>query len=185
MENSLVIAIAVGVVAVLAAIGLVVYNQRRSRHLRDHFGSEYERAVAETGNRRRAEAELAHREQRVRKLDIRPLSVSDRQRYSQKWMQCQTQFVDDPEGAVEAADDLLTEVIRARGYAADNPFDRIADISAAYPQQAPSYRLADELQTRYRRGQGSTEDLRNAFVHYRDIFDEILGDHDEELKRAS
>ena len=187
MDNSQVVAIAVGVVIilVLAAIGWMVYSNRRSRHLRDHFGSEYERAVAETGDRRRAEAELAQREQRVRKLDIRPLSVSDRQRYSQQWMQCQAQFVDDPAGAVNAADELLTEVIRARGYAADNPYDRIADISAAYPQQAPGYRLADELQTRYRRGEGSTEDLRKAFVHYRFIFDEILGGQDEELKRAS
>jgi type VI protein secretion system component VasK len=185
MENSQVVAIAVGVVVILAAIAWVVYSRRRSRHLRDHFGSEYERAVAERGDRRRAEAELAQREQRIRKLDIRPLSVSDRQRYSQQWMQCQAQFVDDPAGAVSAADELLTEVIRARGYAADNPYDRIADISAAYPQQAPRYRLADELQTRHRRGEGSTEDLRKAFVHYRYIFDEILGDHDEELKRVS
>jgi hypothetical protein len=169
----------------LAVIGWVVYSRRRSSHLRAHFGPEYERAVVETGDRRRAEADLAQREQRVRKLDIRPLSVSDRQRYSQQWMLCQTQFVDDPEGAVSAADELLTKVLRARGYAADDPYDRIADISAAYPQQAPLYRLADELQTRHRRGQGSTEDLRKAFVHYRVIFDEILGGHDEELKRAS
>jgi hypothetical protein len=185
MQNWQVIAIAVGAVVILVALTWAVYNQRRSRHLRHHFGPEYERAVAETGDRRRAEAELAHRERRVRNLDIRPLSVSDRLRFSQRWMECQAQFVDDPPGAIDAADHLLTEVIRTRGYAADTPYDRIADISAAYPQQAPGYRLADELLVRNRRGEASTEELRNAFLHYRALFDEILGGHDEELKRAS
>jgi hypothetical protein len=164
---------------------LLIYTQRRSHHLREHFGPEYERAVAETGDRRKAESELARREQRVRHLEIRPLSVSDQQRFSQQWMLCQTQFVDDPEGAVDAADRLLTEVIRARGYSADDPYERMADMTAAYPQHATRYRLADELLARHRRGEGSTEDLRNAFVHYRELFSEILGGQDEKLRRVS
>jgi hypothetical protein len=185
MQNWQVIALAIGVVVILAAVAWLIYNQRRSRHLRDHFGPEYDRTISEMGNRRRAEAELAQREDRVRKLDIHPLSATDRLRFSQRWMECQAQFVDDPKGAVDAADNLLTEVIRARGYAADNPYDRMADISAAYPQHVARYRLADELLTRHRRGQGSTEDLRKAFVHYRGLFDEILGGQDEELRRVS
>jgi hypothetical protein len=175
----------VGMAIILIAIALLISNYRRSRHLREHFGPEYNRTVAETGSRRAAESELAHREERIRNLDIRPLSVSDKQRLREQWVLCQTQFVDDPAGAVYAADGLLTDVLRARGYAADNPYDRFSDISTAYPRHATRYRFAEELVTRHRRGQGSTEDLRRAFVHYRALFDEILEGQDEEFKRAA
>src|SRR5262245_47757230 len=178
-------AIAIVAVVVLAAIAYWLSNRRRSRHLRDHFGPEYNRTIAETGSRRAAETELARRENRIRNLEIRPLSATDKQRFREEWVQCQAQFVDDPASAVDSADALLTDVLRARGYAADNPHDRICDISAAYPRHATRYRFAEDLVTRHRRGQGSTEDLRKAFVHYRALFDEILGGQDEELKRAS
>ena len=178
-------AIAIVGVVILAGIAFWLSNRRRSRHLRDHFGPEYNRIIAETGNRRTAEAELARRENRIRNLEIRPLSVSDKQRFREQWALCQAQFVDDPAGAVHIADDLLTDVLSARGYAAGNPYERISDISAAYPRHATRYRFAEDLVTRHRRGQGSTEDLRKAFVHYRALFDEILGGQDEELERAS
>jgi len=178
-------AIAVVAIIIIAAIAFFVSRRRRSQHLREHFGPEYNRTVMETGNRRAAESELTRREERVRNLDVRPLSTSDKQRFREQWVHCQAQFVDDPAGAVNAADGLLTEVLRARGYAADNPYDRMADLSAAYPRHATRYRFAEDLITRHRRGQGSTEDLRRAFVHYRALFDEILGGQDEELKRAS
>ena len=178
-------AIAIVAVVVLAAIGLFVARWRRTQHLRHHFGPEYNRTIADVGNRRAAESELARSEERIKNLEIRPLSVSDKQRFRDQWVQCQAQFVDDPAGAVNAADGLLTDVLRARGYAADNPYDRMADLSAAYPRHATRYRFAEDLVTRHRRGQGSTEDLRRAFVHYRALFDEILGGQDEELKRAS
>jgi hypothetical protein len=184
MQNSEIIAIAVTVV-VLAVVAALIYSQRRTRHLREHFGPEYDRAITETGGRRQAEAELAHREDRIRKLEIKPLSASDRERFSHQWTFCQAQFVDDPSGAVDTADRLLTDVIRARGYAADNPHDRIADLTAAYPQHVTHYRAADEIVTRHREGDATTEDLRKAFVHYRNLFEEILGGKDEERKRAS
>ena len=177
--------LAIVAVGVLAAIAYWLTSQRRSRHLRDHFGPEYNRTIAETGSRRAAEAELERRENRIRNLEIRPLSASDKQRFREEWVLCQGQFVDDPAGAVNSADELLGDVLRARGYAADNPYDRISDISAAYPRHATRYRFAEDLVTRHRRGHGSTEDLRKAFVHYRALFDEILGGQDEELKRAS
>jgi hypothetical protein len=178
-------AIAIAGAVILVAIAFWILNRRRTQHLRSHFGPEYNRTIAETGSRRAAEAELARREERVRNLEIRPLSDSDKQRFREQWVACQAQFVDDPAGAVHAADGLLTDVLRARGYAADNPHDRISDISAAYPRHATRYRFAEDLVTRHRHGQGSTEDLRRAFVHYRALFDEILGGQDEELKRAS
>jgi hypothetical protein len=180
-----IVAFAVVAIIVLAAIGFWMSRRQRTRRLRDHFGPEYNRTIAEVGNRRAAESELARREERIRTLEVRPLSVSDKQRFREQWTACQAQFVDDPAGAVNAADGLLTDVLRARGYAADNPYDRMADLSAAYPRHATRYRFAEDLVTRHRRGQGSTEDLRRAFVHYRALFDEILGGQDEELKRAS
>jgi hypothetical protein len=178
-------AIVIAGIVILAGIAYWASGRRRTRHLRDHFGPEYNRTVAETGSRRAAESELARREDRVRNLDIRPLGAAEKQRFREEWLGIQAQFVDDPAGAIHSADGLLSEVLRARGYAADNPYDRISDISAAYPRHATRYRFAEDLVTRHRRGQGSTEDLRRAFVHYRALFDEILGGQDEELKRAS
>ena len=180
-----IVVIGVAAVIVIAVAGWLIYMQRRRHHLRERFGPEYDRTLTQVGDRGEAEAELARREQRVRNLKIRPLSVSDRIRLSSEWMKCQTLFVDDPAGAVDQADELITEVLRGRGYAVLSPYDRMTDISAAYPRSADDYRTADEIVTRHHRGQASTEDLRKAFIHYRRLFDEILGGKDEELKRAS
>jgi hypothetical protein len=185
MQNWQIAAIVVAVVIIVAVAAWFIYKQNRSRRLRQHFGPEYDRTVSEFGDRQRAEAELARRQEHVRNLQIRPLSNVDRVHFAEKWRLCQAQFVDDPSGAVESADHLLTDIISARGYSADNPNNRLADISAAYPQHVTSYRLANEIVSRHRRGEASTEDLRKAFVHYRKLFDEILGGYDEELKRAS
>jgi len=112
------------------------------------------------------------RSHRLRELKSRPLNAMDRQRFSQQWMACQRMFVD-------------TDVIRTRGYAADDLHDRMSDIAEAYPEHADHYRVAGDIVARHRRGKASTEDLRNAFLHYRALFDEILGGQDEELKRVS
>jgi hypothetical protein len=173
------------VIVVIAAIGYLVYLQRRSRHLRQHFGTEYDRTISDIGDRRRAESELARREAHVRNLDIRPLSASDRVRFTERWQLCQAQFVDDPEGAVSEAEDMVGEIMRSRGYANETFEERIADVSAAYPDRASDYRTASEIAQRQRHGMVSTEELRKAFVHYRALFNELLGGGYEELKRAS
>jgi hypothetical protein len=183
MQTWEIITICVAVAIVVGLFGFLISDWVRSRHLRGHFGQEYERTVSEMGDRRAAESELARREKHVRSLKVRPLNVSERQRYLEQWKLCQTQFVDDPAGAVDSADGLVTEIMRARGYSADNPHDRLSDISAAYPNMITEYRMADEIVTR--RDDASTEDLRKAFVQYRALFDEMLGGQDEELKRAS
>jgi hypothetical protein len=181
-----IVVLAVVVVIVLAAaIGWTLYSRRRSDHLRSRFGSEYDRTVVEFGDQRRAESELSRREERVRHMKIRPLTVVERQKFLDQWVTCQSLFVDDPARAVEDADRLLTDVMRVRGYSTDNPHDRVADISAAYPRHAENYRRADEITIRHHHGQATTEELRSAFIHYRSLFDEILGGQDEELKRAS
>src|SRR5262245_10395522 len=146
-----IVAITAVAVVILAAVAMWIYSRRRSSHLRAHFGPEYNRTIAETGSRRAAEVELTRREERVRNLEIRPLSASDKQRFREQWLMCQAEFVDNPAGAVNSADTLLADVLRARGYAADNPHDRISDISAAYPRHATRYRFAEDLVTRHRR----------------------------------
>jgi hypothetical protein len=102
-----------------------------------------------------------------------------------EWRLCQARFVDDPTGAVNQADQIVTTIMRTRGYAVDDPYDRVADVCAAYPNHAGGFREANEIVVRHHRGEASTEDLRRAFVNFRALFDEMLGGQDEELKRAS
>lgn len=177
--------LAVVIVILVAAIAWVARNRQRSQHLRTRFGSEYDRTVVEFGNKRSAESELARREQRVSNMKIRPLSIVERQKFLGQWVACQSLFVDDPSGAVEQADRLLSEVMRARGYSIDNPGDRVTDVCVAYPRHAEDFRRADEMMGRQRHGEATTEELRSVFIHFRALFDDILGGRDEELKRAS
>jgi hypothetical protein len=102
-----------------------------------------------------------------------------------EWRLCQARFVDDPAGAVTEADRILTEIMRSRGYTVDNSYDRLADICAAYPNTAPAYREANDILTRNRRHDASTEELRKAFVNFKSLFDDILGGQDEELRRVA
>lgn len=166
---------AIVIVAVLVALVLVYYTQRRRRaHLRGRFGPEYDRAVKESGDIRRAEETLAARERRVARLTIRPLSPEDQTRFAQGWGAVQNRFVDDPKGAVSAADRLVGEVMQARGYPLGDFDQRAADISVDHPHVVEHYRAARDIAQRHARGEASTEDLRQAFVHYRSLFSELL-----------
>jgi hypothetical protein len=180
-----ILAIGVAIVIVVAAVAWVFYQRNRSQHLRDRFGPEYDRRISALGNRKRAESELAKSESRVEKVKVRALSASDRMRFMDEWRLCQTRFVDDPSGAVNEADQIVTNIMRTSGYAVDDPYDRVADVCAAYPAHASAFRDANEVVVRHHRGNASTEDLRRAFVNFRALFDEMLGGQDEELKRAS
>jgi hypothetical protein len=179
------IAVIVGLIVAAAAIAWFGYDQRRSNRLKEHFGPEYNRAVLDAGNRRRAEADLARRETIAKELRARPLHTSDREKFLSEWKMCQAQFVDDPAGAVDRADQLLMGIMRTRGYAIDNPYERMMDIAAAYPLHAAKYREAGQILARHRRAEASTEELRTAFLHYRTLFDSLLGGYDEELRQAS
>jgi hypothetical protein len=163
------------------------FGTRRSRtkHLRQRFGPEYDRRLAEVGDRGRAEAELAESEARVGSVRRRPLSDTDRARFRENWRLCQAQFVDDPASAVIDADSLLSDIMRARGYSIDDPVNRTTDICAAYPNHVVSYREANDIVIRHRRGSASTEDLRRAFLNFRKLFEEILGGPNEKFQRAS
>jgi hypothetical protein len=172
-------------ILVAAVVGWLVYDQQRSKRLRKRFGPEYGRAVSEIGDRRRAESELARREAKLQKLNIRALTSTDRERFLTKWKMTQAVFVDDPVRAVHEADQLVNDVMRIRGYSVDDASERLENISAAYPRIAHSYREACDILSDQASGDASTESLRRAMVNYRELFDEVLGEQREEFKRVS
>jgi len=168
---------------ILAGLAWFFLDSYRRRRLQSRFGPEYQRTVSEIGDRRRAETELSRREQRLRRLDIRPLTAADRTRFETQWDAIQSHFVDDPAGTATEADRLILEMMRARGYPTDDANERIENMSAAYPHIAGRYRDACGILDRYRAGMSSTEDLRLAMVHYKDLFFELTGGRHEELER--
>jgi len=176
MDNSQIIIVVVAVIAGIAIVAAAwIYMQkRRTEQLRSKFGPEYDRAIETGRDRRKAEAMLEERQKRIEKLDIRPLTNEDRQRFQQAWTREQARFVDDPQGAVAEADRLIGEVMRARGYPVGDFDQRSADISVDHPMVVENYRIAHEIALKDRRGEASTEHLRKALVHYRALFEELL-----------
>jgi hypothetical protein len=173
-QESIVVVIAVVAVAVLGLLAWVGLRLGRSRALRRRFGPEYQRVVETTGDRRKAEAELQARQRRVEKLHIRPLPESDLGRYHDAWRSVQARFVEDPKHAVAEADRLVGEVMHARGYPVGDFEQRAADVSVDHPRVVTHYRAAHGIATRSADDQASTEDLRQAVIHYRALFEELL-----------
>jgi hypothetical protein len=169
------IILAIVVIALLAVGAALWSRRRRSEHLKERFGPEYARAVDAKGDRGKAEAELAEREKRVEKLDIRPLSPDERRDFGQRWTEVQARFVDDPARAVAFADALLGDVMKARGYPVSDFDQRAGDISVDHPVVVEHYRKAHDIAVRHERGDASTEDLRQAMIHYRTLFDNLVG----------
>jgi len=165
------------VVAVLALVAIVIaaYRRGRSWRLRQQFGPEYDRAVLDRGSRKEAEAELILREKRVHSFSIKPLNPIARDRFADEWTLIQGRFVDEPVIAVNEADSLVNRVMAARGYPISEFEQRAADVSVAYPAIVQNYRAARNNIQRYGRGLAGTEELRQAMVHYRSLFDELLG----------
>jgi hypothetical protein len=168
------------VIAVLVAIGLAAWlylQKRRSDGLRTSFGPEYDRAREEHPDQRSAERALEERQERVEQFRIRALSPDERDQFAERWRSAQAQFVDDPAGATRVADALVAEVMQARGYPVGDFEQRAADVSVDHPRVVEHYRAAHAIALRTDRGQadtGDTEDLRQAFVHYRALFDDLL-----------
>jgi hypothetical protein len=162
--------------AILVGVALLfVTRRRKTEHLKQKFGSEYDRVVHQHGDPQRAETVLAEREKRVSHFELRSLPPTERERYAQHWAFVQRKFVDDPKGAVNQADRLVTDVMNARGYPMSEFNQRADDISVNYPNTVGNYRAAHDIVVRHGRGQSSTEDLRKAMVHFRSLFDELLG----------
>jgi hypothetical protein len=184
MNTGVLIAIVV-VVVVIALLAVLLAQRQRTQRLQGQFGPEYQRELARSGDRRAAESELAAREQRRRDYTIVPLDPGTQDRYQQEWRATQARFVDDPAGATREADVLVTRVMQERGYPVEDDFDRqAADVSVDHPEVAENYRAAHAVFQANEQGQAGTDDLRQAFVHYRSLFSQLLdvdgGDRKEE-----
>ena len=166
--------IAGAVVAAVVIIFAVAAGVRRSRseRLRDHFGSEYDRTVRAAGSRSAAEQELVSRAEEVKTFDIRPLSAAERDRYTGDWTKIEQQFVNRPTMAVVEADELITDVMRTRGYPMADFETHAAHLSVKHPKVVEHYRSGHSLIDKH----GSTEDLRQAMLHYRALFDELVNE---------
>jgi hypothetical protein len=168
------ILIAAAVVLVIAAIVMSMRGKKRSRQLQSQFGPEYDRTIESADSKRKAEAELAERQERREQLDIRPLSSAARERYTTQWQTVQAQFVDNPPGAVASADTLIQSVMGDRGYPVNDFETRAADVSVDHPHVVENYREGHRLAEQSANGNGSTEELRQAMRHYRALFDELV-----------
>ncbi|WP_204101318.1 hypothetical protein [Occallatibacter savannae] len=176
------IAIIAAVVLVVIGAIIVFAQRRRSEKLRSRFGPEYERSVAESGDRRRAEAQLEKRAERVEKFHLRALTAEDRSRFTEQWDRVQAHFVDAPAGAVAEADQLLGDIMATCGYPMGDFEQRAADVSVDHPVVVQNYRAAHEIALRQAKGQATTEDLRRAMIHYRALFEDIVYDRKEAVK---
>jgi hypothetical protein len=173
MSAGAIVAIIVAVVVVVLVIGALTMARRRK--LQQRFGPEYDRVAGEMHSRRKADAELAERERRVRSLDIRPLDETARVKYAGEWTAIQERFVDQPEEAVAQAGILITSVMRDRGYPTEDHDQVLADLSVEHGQTLDHYRQARQISLQAEGGTASTEDLRLAMLHYRTLFGDLLG----------
>jgi hypothetical protein len=174
MHTQLLILVLIALV-VMGVVAAWYVQNRHHAHLRTRFGPEYERTVRETGNISKAESILAQREQRVDKLHLRPLTREESSRLSDAWRRVQSQFVDDPNGALTEADRLITEVMTTRGYPMSDWNQRVADISVDHPLVCDRYRAGHDIAIRNEGSRVSTEDLRRGMVEYRALFTELVG----------
>lgn len=178
MDTSIVIALVIALVVVLAiAAAIWFYMQKqRTQRLRSKFGPEYDRAIRSEGDARHAERVLQERQKRVERIEIRPLSQEERDRFARAWEQEQARFVDQPREAVRNADRLVKEVMQTRGYPMSNFEQRVADVSVDHPVVVENYRVAHRIAQRAEQENVETEELREALIHYRALFADLLHD---------
>jgi hypothetical protein len=182
MSPIVVIILIIVVLVIIAAIAFAVRTSRRKK-LQSTFGPEYDRVVADTGSRSDGEKELRERERRHADLELKPLSAESEAQYSTAWEEVQIDFVDNPDQAVATADDLVTRLISERGYPSGDYDDQLANLSVDHARTLGHYRDAHAISLRSQDGEASTEDLRQALVHYRALFADLLGT--EPIKSSS
>jgi hypothetical protein len=176
MDTTTLIVLIACIAVVVLALGAVFYRRRRSSSLREEFASEYDKTKRRAGGTAQAERELEARRKRVDALDIRALSSEQRERYSSEWREVQTRFVDEPMDAIGDANRLLNDVLMARGYPVRDFDRRVEDLSVDHGPLIAKYRKAHGIAKARDAGvEPDTEQVRQAFVAYRDIFDELLG----------
>jgi hypothetical protein len=182
MSTSVIIGLVLVAVAVVAAIALLL-KSRRTQKLKSRFGPEYGRALEQTGNKSLAETNLEKLEKRVQSFKLSPLSPSARAEFATEWQKIQSRFVDDPNGALTEADQLIQKMMTVRGYPVSDFAQRAADISVDHPLVVEHYRAGQEIALRHAQGSANTEDLRQAMIHYRTLFSELSGE--PEMARAA
>ena len=171
----IIIAVVLVVVAITAIAGVVLARRRRVERLHTQLGPEYDRTVQAMGDEKKAQAELDERRKHVEALNIRPLSVSERERYLADWTTVQSKFVDEPGQAIVEADRLIMQVMQARAYPISDFEQRAADISVNYPALVSNYRAARAIALKNEQHLADTEELRQAMIYYRSLFEELLG----------
>jgi hypothetical protein len=181
MSQTQIAVLVIAVIAIVALAALLVLR-RRSARLRVRFGSEYDRVVAETGNRFKAEAQLESVEKRVRNYSLATISAVDRERFHQSWRKIQATFVDDPARALSEADQLLGTVMLTRGYPPSDFENRAAEISVDHATVVEHYRAGHDIAVRHSQRQATTEDLRKGMLHYRALFDELMEEEQVPLR---
>ena len=186
MDSQTLMIVGVGVVVLLLVLAAWSYSRRRQRvNLRERFGPEYERTVQAVGPQR-AEALLRERAERVSRFNLHKLTAEQATAFAREWRRIQARFVDDPDAAVGEADQLVTQVMTARGYPLEDFERRAADLSVDHPVVVQNYRLARALASRRQQGAAGTEEMRQAVVNYRALFDELLEvDAHDAHRRAS
>lgn len=173
-QTVLIVVVAVLAVAVIVLAATMISRRRQTTGLKEQFGSEYEHAVQKYGDSHKAEVNLQERQKRVNTFDIRPLALGERERFAEQWKQTQAQFVDAPDQAVAGADLLVKQVMQQRGYPVGDFEQRAADISVDHPSVVTHYRTAHDIALKQEKGTTTTEDLRQAMVHYRALFEDLL-----------
>lgn len=173
MNTQTIILVVIAIAAVVFAAVMYVQKER-TRRLRGKFGNEYDRLVHDRGSQHKAEEELVNRQRRIEKLSLRDLNAGEVDRFSTSWRNIQAEFVDSPREAVAKADRLVQEVMSARGYPMSNFEQQAADISVDHVRVVDNYRSAHAIAERDAAGQANTEDLRQAMVHYRALFEDLL-----------
>lgn len=168
------IVIAAVVVVIIGVVAWAVSRRRRTSRLKQHFGPEYDRTIDEKGEQRAGEAELLARQKKHDKLQLTALTPDARREHAAAWQTVQAEFVNDPEESVGRAERLVTRVMRERGYPIDQFDQRAADISVDHPEVVDNYRSAHEIYVSRKHGEIGTERARQAFVHYRVLFDKLL-----------
>ena len=173
-DTTTLILVAVAFLVIGGLLAMAVMRFQRSRRLRERFGPEYERLMNEAGDKRKAESELEARLAHVEALDIRPLTADEVNRFSLEWQATQTAFVDEPHASLQKADRLIREVMKARGYPVEDFEQRAADISVDYPDLVTDYRGLHMIAVKEADDDVSTEEMRQAMVHGRDLFEEMV-----------
>lgn len=170
----IIIAVVLGLMIMGAILWPIFTRRKRTERLHDHFGPEYDHTVQTLGDEKKAQTELEERQKHVEALDIHPLSVEEHDRYVAEWTAVQSRFVDEPGQAIVDADRLIMEVMQTRAYPVSDFEQRAADVSVSYPALVSNYRAARVIALKNEQHQADTEELRQAMIYYRSLFEELL-----------